>query len=58
MRFFLKAQNDEEIERLVADLKKFIHTVIGKINGDFASVKLSMKVIKNYSTQKNFRILN
>jgi nucleotide-binding universal stress UspA family protein len=36
---FFKAYKDEEIERLSADLKKFIHSVIGKDRAAFADIK-------------------
>lgn len=48
--FFNKYKN-EEIERLSADLKKFIDTIIGKENGEFASIKF---VVENgVSTENN-----
>jgi hypothetical protein len=47
---FNKYKN-EEIERLTAALKKFVHTVIGKENGDFDSIKF---VVDNgISTENN-----
>jgi nucleotide-binding universal stress UspA family protein len=48
---FFKAYKDEEIERLTADLKEFIHSIIGKENGEFASVKF---VVDNcFPTEKH-----
>jgi nucleotide-binding universal stress UspA family protein len=48
---FYKAYKNDEIERLTAELKKFIHTIIGKDNGMFSGVKF---VVENcYSTEKD-----
>ncbi len=48
---FFEGYKDEEIERLSADLKKFIHSVIGKDKGNFFEVKF---VVDNcISTEKD-----
>jgi len=48
---FFKVYKNEEMERLSADLKKFVYTVIGKENGEFAGIKF---VIDNgIPTEKN-----
>lgn len=48
---FFERYKDEEIERLSADLKKFIHSVIGKDKGNFFEVKF---VVDNcISTEKD-----
>jgi nucleotide-binding universal stress UspA family protein len=48
---FFKAYKTEEIERLTADLKEFIHSIIGIENGDFANVKF---VVDNcFPTEKH-----
>ncbi len=48
---FFNAYKDEEIERLSAELKKFIHSVIGKDKAKFADVKF---VVDNcISTEKD-----
>ena len=51
---FLKAYKGDEIERLTAELKKFIHATIGADNGKFANVKF---VVDNcISTEKDIII--
>jgi len=51
---FFKSYKDEEIERLSADLKKFVHTSIGKEKAEFASIKF---VVDNcISTEKDIII--
>jgi len=51
---FFKAYKNDEIERLTADLKKFIHTTIGKDKGNFSDVKF---VVENcVSTEKDILI--
>jgi nucleotide-binding universal stress UspA family protein len=48
---FFKAYKNEEIERITADLKKFVHNIIGKNKGKFSDVKL---VVENCtSTEKD-----
>lgn len=47
---FFKAYKNDEIERITADLKKFIHATIGKDKGKFSNVKF---VVENcISTEK------
>ena len=51
---FFKAYKGDEIERLTAELKKFIHATIGADNGKFANVKF---VVDNcISTEKDIII--
>lgn len=48
---FFKAYKNDELERLTADLKKFIHATIGKDKGKFSNVKF---VVENcISTEKD-----
>lgn len=48
---FCKAYKNDELERLTADLKKFIHATIGMDKGGFSNVKF---VIENcISTEKD-----
>ena len=51
---FFKSYKEEEIERFTADLKKFVHTIVGKEKGEFASIKF---VVENcISTEKDIII--
>jgi len=51
---FFKAYKDDEIERLTAELKKFVYSTIGKDKGKFANVKF---VVDNcISTEKEIII--
>jgi len=51
---FFKGYKDEEIERLSADLKKFIYSTIGKDKGKFTSIKF---IVDNcISTEKDIII--
>lgn len=51
---FFKDYIDEEILRISVDLKKFVHTLLGKEKGDFASIKF---VVNNcISTEKDIML--